>query len=185
MNSNMVIESESMTKDEEIKLLISKIDSHFAMELPEHLEEFRNCIILDAIAELAYLDHNSAYNLLKKVNTSSIYLKDSVLWMIQSMISASVPNEFDLHKKFFSNLDKLIPNAKVVNEDVIKEHRPDGFLEINGELHVVEMKLKVFDVSALKQICRYMRNYTAKGVAVAPKLSCSLPDDVMFVELSV
>jgi len=147
--------------------------------------EMKNIAILDEIAKLAYSDHKLALLLLKKVDTDFVYLKDSVLWLIQTLKQNDIPNEFHLHKKFFDNLNQLIPNAKVVKEDVIREHKPDGFIEINNELYGGEMKLKKFDCSALKQICRYMRHYTAKGIAVSKELTCVLPDDVIFVKLSV
>jgi len=171
LNSNLIAIGKSTFGEESVQTV--------------NVREMKNIAMLEEIVELAYNDHKLALSLLKKVDTDFVYLKDAVLWMVQTIKQSSIPNEFDLHKKFFDNLNELIPNAKVVKEDIVREHMPDGFIEINSELHVVEIKLNKFNNSALRQIQRYMKHYTAKGVAVAKELTCVLPDDIIFIKLSV
>lgn len=94
-------------------------------------------------------------------------------------------NEFTLHDKFWKNLDSLLPGAIRIDAKSRNGHIPDGFIEFNNQSYVLEVKLEKFDAKALKQLCRYMREYSAKGIAVARHQACELPSDIIFIQLSL
>lgn len=65
------------------------------------------------------------------------------------------------------------------------KHKPDAWIDRNGELIPVECKLHDFDTNALKQLTRYMTFYhTEHGIAVARNLTVKLPNNIEFVPFS-
>jgi hypothetical protein len=114
------------------------------------------------------------------------YLRDAVWESIIHAKHSFKKNEFDLHKKFKSMVSTLIPGAKIILFKNNKEHIPDFWVDVNGLRSPVEIKYGKFGFSALKQLKRYMKFYDCKsGYAVARELTCTLPNSITFIPLSL
>jgi len=121
---------------------------------------------------------------LSTLDEPNTHLFNAALGYIGELIELS-NNEAVIQNKFFDKLDFYIQGAKKIDIKMDKEHKPDGFVVLDNEIYPVEVKKNTFDINALKQLTRYMRYYKCKkGIAVAPYLSCCLPDDVSFVPVS-
>ena len=93
-------------------------------------------------------------------------------------------NEFYYQSDFKNNYAK-IREGKVVKNKTDGHNIPDAWVERNGYIIPVEIKLRKFDKNALQQLNRYMKTYgSIKGIAVARELSIKLPKNVEFVSFS-
>ena len=93
-------------------------------------------------------------------------------------------NEFYYHTIFKKNYSK-IRDGKVVKNETDGHNIPDAWVERNGHIIPVEIKLGKFGRKALQQLNRYMKVYrSTKGIAVARELSIKLPKNVEFVSFS-
>lgn len=93
-------------------------------------------------------------------------------------------NEFYYHTVFKKNYSK-IGDGKVVKNETNDHDIPDAWVERNGHIIPVEIKLGKFGRKALQQLNRYMKVYgSTKGIAVARELSIKLPKNVEFVSFS-
>ncbi len=93
-------------------------------------------------------------------------------------------NEFYYQKLFKMNFSK-IRKGKVIKNKNNAHNIPDAWVEMNGYIIPVEVKLKNFDARALKQLQRYMKAYgSEKGIAVANKLTVEIPDNIEFISFS-
>jgi hypothetical protein len=94
------------------------------------------------------------------------------------------PCEFDLHNLFKSTVAALLPGAEIVPRAKGKNGLCDFLVRIDGQDRPVEIKIKVIDQSAVRQLRRYMEFYQADvGYAAAPALRGTLPDDMRFIQL--
>ena len=83
---------------------------------------------------------------------------------------------------FKDKIEEIIPNAKITNKDNDQKHKPDCWVLLDGEEIPVEAKLDFFNITALRQLKRYMSFYKKnKGIAVARKLTVELPENITFV----
>lgn len=90
-------------------------------------------------------------------------------------------NEFYYQELFKENAERL-GFGKVVSRKSIGKNFPDAWIDKSGELIPVEVKLQSFNVTALKQLMRYMNVYnSAHGYAVAKNLTVDLPDSITFI----
>ena len=148
-----------------------------------------SALTLNMIASTALDDPEFALRMLKNFNgpIELLELKEAVRFsaMYEKRQNMKSINEFTLHDKFWKNLDSLLPGAIRIDAKSRNGHIPDGFIELNNQSYVVEVKLEKFDAKALKQLCRYMREYSAKGIAVARHQACKLPSDIIFIQLSL
>lgn len=146
-------------------------------------------LTLNMIASTALNDPEFALRMLKNFHgpIELLALKESVQFsaMYEKKRNIDSINEFTLHNKFWKNLDSLLPGAIRIDVKSRKAHIPDGFIELNNQSYAVEVKLEKFDAKALKQLCRYMREYSVKGIAVARHQACELPSDIIFIQLSL
>ncbi|MBU9468663.1 hypothetical protein LGM75_24920 [Burkholderia multivorans] len=91
--------------------------------------------------------------------------------------------EFDVHRHFWANLDKYLPEATRVKHQSIPRHIPDGWLELGGVVMPVEIKRDVFNAAAARQLLRYMTEYgVSRGVAVAREIRCPRDPRVIYIE---
>ena len=75
--------------------------------------------------------------------------------------------EFDVHRHFWANLDLLLPGALRTQRRHDGANVPDGWIEIDGEVMPVGIKLGPFNQAASRQLRRYFFAYSAtRGVAV-------------------
>ncbi len=91
------------------------------------------------------------------------------------------------HPAFTSRLPSLIKNSRLLkrgDEDHPAGISADYWVEVDDEIRPVEIKADVFRKRDIGQLRRYMKiKNSSIGYAVAPKLSCTLPRDMVFVEL--
>lgn len=93
-------------------------------------------------------------------------------------------NEFYYQKLFKENYSK-IRKGQVIKNKNDGHNFPDAWVEENGYIIPVEVKLRKFDPKALKQLLRYMKAYgSLKGIAVARELSVKLPHNIEFISFS-
>ena len=85
--------------------------------------------------------------------------------------------------RFKEQLSTLIPGAVLCDQPKVKtQKKPDAWILLDGEVIPVEVKRGAFGNMALAQLLGYMQIFGAKkGIAVAPTLTCSLPDGIVFV----
>ena len=93
-------------------------------------------------------------------------------------------NEFYYQKLFKENYSK-IRKGQVIKNKNDGHNFPDAWVEENGYIIPVEVKLRKFDPKALKQLLRFMKAYgSLKGIAVARELSVKLPHNIEFISFS-
>lgn len=93
-------------------------------------------------------------------------------------------NEF-YYQDLFKKKAEELGCGKIVDHRDNPKHKPDAWIDRNGELIPVECKLHDFDTKALKQLARYMTFYhTEHGIAVARSLTIELPDNIEFIPFS-
>ena len=76
----------------------------------------------------------------------------------------------------------------VYNHKMDKHHRPDAWVRLgmfeDCDLAPVEIKLCDFNITALRQLQRYMDFYKCDyGIAVGRKLTVTLPNNVFFISI--
>lgn len=92
-------------------------------------------------------------------------------------------DEFYYQHLFQNFADKL--GYKIVSHKNNKKDIPDAWVEKDGEIIPVEVKLNSFDNHSLKQLNRYIKVYNCnKGIAIGRNLSVTLPDNIEFISLS-
>lgn len=93
-------------------------------------------------------------------------------------------NEYYYQELFKEQAEQIIPGCEVVQRKMLKEHRPDAWIKLDGSVIPVEVKLHDFDRLALRQLERYMDAYgEERGVAVAREATVALPENIIFVGL--
>jgi len=102
------------------------------------------------------------------------------------IINAEI-SEADVQKYFILNIDKFIPNGKIINgKKSNAKHIPDFYIIVDGFLCVGEIKLNKFTEKSKSQLRRYMGFYNAKyGYAVASSLNTSLDTDMSFIKIDI
>lgn len=139
-------------------------------------------IALEDAAKLVFSNPIEAMKRSGEIRIDLPHLKNAVMMAAAQNIWASMPREKDLVQRFFDRLDRYLPGAEKIPIEVQSEHKPDGFVRYQGIEMPVEVKPKKFGPKALTQLQRYLKEYgMSHGIAVAPELSCALPDNVTFV----
>lgn len=91
-------------------------------------------------------------------------------------------DEFYWQEEFKNNINYIIPNSKIVNKKSNGRDIPDAWVDVNGLLIPVEVKLGGFNIKAKKQLMRYMKAYNCgMGIAVAQELTTELPENILFI----
>lgn len=143
---------------------------------------------LEIISGLIEIDtEKDLQNYIEAIGQSEIY-SDPLLYKVRSTVLQNIiawdRSRYELYYQglFKKNINKCIPNAKIINKKVIDKNYPDAWVAIGEEELPVEMKRDKFNEKALQQLQRYIKVYqTNRGIAVAPKLSVSLPDNIIFI----
>jgi hypothetical protein len=93
--------------------------------------------------------------------------------------------EFAYHNYFEKNIAKLLPGWKIAKHPRKRlDHIPDFFIEKDGAICPVEIKKSTINLSALRQIKRYMKVFKAsKGFVAAQECIVDLPETITFVPL--
>jgi hypothetical protein len=175
----------------------------------ENLEDITDCAksiargavasMLNDISELSYTDPLGAIKALRHLDDSmSFSMYDGLDWlgvavMEQTMLhytgSTRKPlrkfREKDIENHFYKNLNTYIPGATKTTTKTTGGHVPDGCILLEGETYPVEVKVEDFDKKAFEQLNWYMRMFGAKrGIAVAQKLTCVLPENIIFIRIT-
>jgi hypothetical protein len=91
--------------------------------------------------------------------------------------------EYRLYPSFKEALSTLLPDARLVGPPIHHKKKPDFFVEREGLISPVEIKLHTFTNQAVKQLKAYMNIFgCATGYAVAPKLTGTLLPGMMFLQ---
>lgn len=114
---------------------------------------------------------------------------DSSFSRMYSYVMGSKLEEFRHHEFYYQDEFKKkcesLGFGSIVEHKNIKGHIPDAWVNKNGELIPVEVKVDKFNASALKQLSRYMSVYNTKhGYAVAKRLTVMLPKNITFIPFS-
>lgn len=92
-------------------------------------------------------------------------------------------NEYYYHG-MFNRVYSKIRKGKVVRKKSDGINIPDSWVERDGFIIPVEIKIGEFDEKALKQLNRYIQTYGSKcGIAVGRTISVDLPSNVEFISL--
>lgn len=143
---------------------------------------------LEIISDLIEIDTEKDLQCyVETVGQEEVY-SDPLLYKVRSIVLQNIiawdRSRYELYYQglFKKNVDKCISNARIITKKVIDKNYPDAWVAIGEEELPVEMKRDKFNEKALRQLQRYMKVYqTNRGIAVAPKLSVSLPDNIIFV----
>ncbi len=144
-------------------------------------------VAFERIAHLAYTDPHQALHELcdRPYREETSYLRSAIIALVHVNLRTG-PRELDVRQKFYRNLSALIPGAVRIAKVCDRQHQPDGFIGWRGLEVPVEIKRRVFNAKALSQLQRYMKVYDSEmGIAVAPQLTCALPSNIHFVEVSI
>lgn len=94
--------------------------------------------------------------------------------------------EYGLYEPIKHYIPELIPNATVDNNiAIINRKIPDIFLRINRELIVGEIKPHQITKQHVNQLIMYINTYnTRTGYIFGRELSCNLPNNIIFVNIT-
>jgi hypothetical protein len=96
--------------------------------------------------------------------------------------------EFATVQYWFKNNIEFVISGGVLKNDVTNyrgDYRPDFYVIVDGEKRPVECK-KTFNERAVNQLNCYMKKTGASiGYAVAFKLKCKLPPNMIFIECPI
>ena len=143
---------------------------------------------LEKLSKLSFQDPKLVIEKLDIINCGGAFpfLKEMVRYHAIMAIHDMRNRERDIQDHFFENLQQFLPGSKKVCVKNHSLHIPDGFVEIDGCVYPVEVKLKEFTAASVRQLLRYMDFYGAKGgIAVAPKLRSPLPGNIQFIEVDI
>ena len=87
---------------------------------------------------------------------------------------------------FKSHCKEILGNGyNLYDMKILKPKRPDAWVEYNGIIIPVEMKIGKFNKTALGQLQGYMELYKCDyGIAIGLKSSVCFPSNIKFVDLS-
>ncbi len=93
--------------------------------------------------------------------------------------------ESRVYQWFLANYKRVLGgDYEIVKRKNDPHHIPDFWLKHNDHYIPVECKATDFTAKGLRQLQRYMDVYGADaGVAVAERLKCDLPNNIMFVRV--
>jgi len=151
----------------------------------EHIDRFH----MLALA-LKAKNEDSAWLILKNASILYHHRGDVVFNELYEATIEKIARNFDFKNEFyyqdlFKEKAEELGYGKIASHKDNPKHKPDAWIDRNGELIPVECKLSDFDTKALKQLARYMTFYHAEhGIAVARNLTIELPDNIEFIPFS-
>lgn len=93
-------------------------------------------------------------------------------------------NEYYYHA-MFNKVYSKIRRVKVIKNKSDGINIPDSWVERDGFIIPVEIKIREFDEKALNQLNRYIQTYGSKcGIAVGRTMSVDIPSNIEFISLS-
>lgn len=156
-------------------------------------EVFHNGNLVDRFKLLAIAcdeeDEDKAWEIMHITSMIFHPLDDKVFNSLYGAVAMEITREFHKNEFYYQELFKRnfskIRKGKVIKNRNDGHNIPDAWVESNGYIIPVEVKLKSFDVRALEQLKRYMKAYgSEKGVAVARELSVEIPNNIDFIPFS-
>lgn len=106
---------------------------------------------------------------------------ENIMWEKSSRTELYYQGVFKKHVKEILGNDYELIKKTSDNKNI-----PDAWVNYNGEMIPVEMKIGDFDDKALRQLFRYIDKYDAKkGIAIGGKLLVEIPENIQFISLSV
>ncbi|MGI2329697.1 hypothetical protein [Planococcus sp. YIM B11945] len=114
------------------------------------------------------------------------FLETAVQMAIINNFMSTRETEFDKHAWFSKNYKHLLPESyELTYRSNDPKHIPDFWLKKSETFIPVEIKLKAFTASSLKQLQRYMDFYKCdEGIAVGEKVTCDLPENILFISFN-
>lgn len=92
-------------------------------------------------------------------------------------------SEYNMYNNILPLIQKMFPKAVSQKVKVDPKHRPDAFVEINGERIPVEVKKGEFGEKAKGQLRRYMRRYGASwGIGIGRRIPAVSEPDMVFIK---
>lgn len=131
-------------------------------------------------------DKHQSYEVINSINT--FYEGKLGLTFYKLRHAVMIYNAWRFQKNEFHYQDLFKEKCSSLGLGKIVKHKnngkdiPDAWVNRNGELIPVEVKVSDFNAKALKQLNRYISSYKAKhGIAVARNLTVKLPDNIEFI----
>ena len=179
---NLILSEYGMTEKKGIPVASSK---HVAGKFETSLKEIEEAILrsyrhpdeLDKNLELLHLAEDALPN-----KFDFPMLRYSCCDAIMRNHLCCRLSEKDVCSWFRKNIKSVLgTDYKLLIRENDPKHVPDFWVENNNESIPVEIKLHSFDPRHLKQLQRYMTFYDCKkGIAIANKLNCALPENIEF-----
>jgi hypothetical protein len=112
---------------------------------------------------------------------AAIWLKTAVIGELALIMRVRESEHGKIHSWFKKSHKSVIPDSKLIKVQSRDRKRPDFLVEVNGSIYPVECKL-TFHRYNIKQLHGYMNLWDVSiGYAVAAKLTCELPPNIIFV----
>ncbi|CAK0765654.1 hypothetical protein CCP4SC76_4400003 [Gammaproteobacteria bacterium] len=151
---------------------------------------YQQAQMLSKVSQIAFNDGRKALKYLNKIEICDelFYLKEAVRTHVLQIIYSSRYKEKNVVDIFFNNLDTYLPGANRLMLKNSMHHIPDGWIELNGNIMPVEVKLGTFTTAGYRQLNRYIDYFkdiykTKIGVAVANNFSYCGFKNIICVEI--
>lgn len=111
------------------------------------------------------------------------FIRQAITQTVMSNYLTTRDTEFDKHKLFERNWRTVFDSShELTSRKNNPAHIPDFWMRKDENFIPVEIKLNNFTTKSLKQLLRYMDFYDCeRGIAVAEKLTCTLPENIKFI----
>ena len=162
-------------------------------EINGKTEYIVNGTMIDRFKLLAIAcDENNEDNAWEIMRVASIIFHpqdDDVFNSLYGAVAMEITRKFKNDEMYFKNIFKenysKIRNGKIIKNKTDGHNIPDAWVEEDGYIIPVEVKLRKFDQRALNQLLRYIKAFgSSKGIAVARELAVELPHNIEFISFS-
>ena len=152
-----------------------------------------NGVMIDRFKLLAMAcdedDEDNAWEIMRVASIIFHPQDDDVFNSLYGAAAMEIVRNFKKDEMYFQNIFKenysKIRKGKIIKNKTDGHNIPDAWVEEDGYIIPVEVKLKKFDKKALEQLVRYMKAYgSLKGIAVARELCVKLPHNIDFISFS-
>lgn len=112
-------------------------------------------------------------------------MNDIIFGYMRAVINEENSEKY-LYPIIANNINSLIKNCNIVKKKPNPKFIPDFFVEVNGELSIIEVKKDIINNMALKQIQNYLKFYKIqKGYLMAPQISdnVKLPNNIKYINI--
>lgn len=111
------------------------------------------------------------------------WIRSGILYELANNWALASTEIGEIHPYFRRNYADLIPGSTLVKVVARGKKRPDFLVSIEGIIYPVECKIE-FMSAGKKQLEGYMKRWNVeKGYAVAKKLICKLPKNIVFLQV--